>query len=253
MPNPWIMKMEQFTAFTPQQRSRLDALVAQRQQEYAPDEDILIEDQSINECHVILSGLAMRYKLLPNGERQIMAFLIPGDLCDAEVFVLEKMDHSVSAITPTTCAVVSANTMRALLREISPMSEALWWGTMTDLAVLRERLVDIGRRDARERVSHLIYEMVVRYRTIGATDGEVMPWPITQDELADATGLTTVHINRTLRQLREEGLIEANRREMKVLDADRLREVSGFNPNYLHLIRTQERHSDVSQRAGDLV
>jgi CRP-like cAMP-binding protein len=247
------MKMEQFTAFTPQQRDRLDALVAERQQNYAPDEDILLEDQPINECHVILSGLAIRYKLLPDGERQILAFLIPGDLCDAEVFVLDRMDHSVSAVAPTTCAVISAHTMRTLLREISPMSEALWWGTMTDLAVLRERLVDIGRRDARERIAHLIYEMLVRYRTIGETDDDVMPWPITQDELADATGLTTVHINRTLRQLREEGLIDPNRREMRVLDPDRLRQVSGFNPNYLHLIRTEQRQSKVAERAGDLV
>jgi CRP-like cAMP-binding protein len=253
MPNPWTMKMEQFTAFTPEQRARLDALVEERQQDYAPDEDILVEDRPIDECHVILSGLAMRYKLLPNGERQIMAFLIPGDLCDAEVFVLEKMDHSVGAITPTICAVISAKTMRTLLREIGPMSEALWWGTMTDLAVLRERIVDIGRRDARERVAHLIYEMLVRFRTVGATDDDVMPWPITQDELADATGLTTVHINRTLRQLREEGLIETNRREMKVLDADRLREISCFNPNYLHLIRTEQRQGKVAERAGDLV
>ena len=253
MPNPWTMKMEQFTSFTAEQRTRLDKLVAQRQQEYAPDEDILVEDQSIDECHVILTGLAMRYKLLPDGERQIMAFLIPGDLCDAEVFVLDKMDHSVGAITATTTAVIPAETMRTLLREVSPMSEALWWGTMTDLAVLRERLVDIGRRDARERVAHLIFEMLVRYRTIGTTDDDVMPWPITQDELADATGLTTVHINRTLRQLREDGLIDVNRREMTVLDPDRLRQISGFNPNYLHLIRTQERDGNVAERAGDLV
>jgi len=95
--------------------------------------------------------------------------------------------------------------------------------------------------------------MLVRYRTIGATDDDVMPWPITQDELADATGLTTVHINRTLRQLREEGLIELNRREMTVLDAERLRQVAGFNPNYLHLIRTEEGNSKVAERAGDLV
>ena len=253
MPNPWTMKMEQFTSFTPEQRTRLDELVAQRQQEYAPDQDILVEDQSIDECHVILTGLAMRYKLLPDGERQIMAFLIPGDLCDAEVFVLDKMDHSVGAITATTTAVIPAETMRTLLREVSPMSEALWWGTMTDLAVLRERLVDIGRRDARERVAHLIFEMLVRYRTIGTTDDDVMPWPITQDELADATGLTTVHINRTLRQLREDGLIDVNRREMTVLDPDRLRQISGFNPNYLHLLRTQERDGNVAERAGDLV
>ena len=253
MPNPWTMKMEQFTAFTDEQRARLDALVGERQQEYAPDEDILAEDQAIDHCHVILSGLAIRYKLLPNGERQIMAFLIPGDLCDAEVFVLDRMDHSVSAITPTTCAVVAAKTMRSLLREISQISEALWWGTMTDLAVLRERLVDIGRRDARERIAHLIYEMLVRYRSVGATGDDKIPWPITQDELADATGLTPVHINRTLRQLREDGLIAVNRREMAILDPHRLREVAGFNPNYLHLIRTETRASEVSERVGELI
>jgi transcription initiation factor IIE alpha subunit len=95
--------------------------------------------------------------------------------------------------------------------------------------------------------------MLVRYRTIGATDDDVMPWPITQDELADATGMTSVHINRTLRQLREDGLIEVNRREMTVLDPDRLRQLSGFNPNYLHLIRTREGHGKVAKRAGDLV
>ncbi|HEY0130877.1 MAG TPA: Crp/Fnr family transcriptional regulator [Allosphingosinicella sp.] len=253
MTNPWTMKMEQFTSFTEEQRARLDALVAARRQEYAPDEDILVEDQPINECHVLISGLAARYKLLPDGERQIMAFLIPGDLCDAEVFILEKMDHSVCAITPTTCALVSADTMRGLLREISTMSEALWWGTMTDLAVLRERLVDLGRREARERIAHLIYEMLIRYRIVGETSDDVMPWPITQDELADATGLTPVHVNRTLKQLREEGLIEVTRRELTVLEPDRLREVAQFNPNYLHLIRTEKGEGRVAERAGDLV
>jgi CRP-like cAMP-binding protein len=228
MTNPWTMKMEQFTSFTEEQRARLDALVAARRQEYAPDEDILVEDQPINECHVLISGLAARYKLLPDGERQIMAFLIPGDLCDAEVFILEKMDHSVCAITPTTCALVSADTMRGLL-------------------------VDLGRREARERIAHLIYEMLIRYRIVGETSDDVMPWPITQDELADATGLTPVHVNRTLKQLREEGLIEVTRRELTVLEPDRLREVAQFNPNYLHLIRTEKGEGRVAERAGDLV
>ncbi|HEX9946557.1 MAG TPA: Crp/Fnr family transcriptional regulator [Allosphingosinicella sp.] len=253
MSNPWTMKMEQFTAFTPQQKQRLDALMTERQQDYAPREDILTEDEPINECHVIVSGLAARYKLLPDGERQIMAFLIPGDLCDAEVFILEKMDHSVCAIGPTTCALISADTMKGLLREISTMSEALWWGTMTDLAVLRERLVDLGRRDARERIAHLVYEMLVRYRLVGATGDNVMPWPITQDELADATGLTPVHVSRTLKLLRDEGLIDPVRREMRIVDAGRLREAARFNPNYLHLIRTDEGARQVSHRAGDLV
>jgi CRP-like cAMP-binding protein len=253
MPNPWTMKMEQFAAFTPEQRARLDALTTARQEDYAAGEDILAEDQKINNCHVILSGLAARYSLLPNGERQILAFLIPGDLCDAEVFILREMDHSVSALVPTTCAIISADTMKDLLREISCLSEALWWGTMTDLAVLRQRIVDVGRRDARERIAHLLYEMLVRYRVVGAARDDRMPWPITQDELADATGLTPVHINRTLKQLRDDGLIEFNRRELTVLDPKGLSEVAHFNPNYLHLQRTAAGEGAVAERAGDLV
>ena len=253
MSNPWTMKMEQFTPFSAEQRKRIDDLSSERQQDYARGADILSEGQPINECHVILSGLAERYKLLPDGERQIMAFLVPGDLCDAEVFILDEMDHSVAAISPTKCAIIPASTMRELLREISAMSEALWWGTMTDLAVLRERVIDLGRREARERIAHLIYEMLVRYRIVGATDDDVMPWPITQDELADATGLSPLHVNRTLKQMRGEGLIEFDRRTLKVLDPDQLRGVASFNPNYLHLKRTAEKDGPVAKRAGDLV
>lgn len=253
MRNPWTMKMEQFTPFTDEQRTRLDSLIASRQQDYARGEDILSEGQKVEECHVLLSGLAARYKLLPDGERQIMAFLVPGDLCDAEVFILDEMDHGVAAISPTKCAVIPARTMKELLREVSAMSEALWWGTMTDLAVLRERIVDVGRREARERIAHLIYEMLVRYRIVGETDDDLMPWPITQDELADATGLSPLHVNRTLKQMREEGLIEFNRKTLKVLDSGQLREVAGFNPNYLHLRRAAEKDGPVAKRAGDLV
>lgn len=231
----------------------LNELISSRQQEYAPDEDILIEGQKVGECHVLLSGIAARYKLLPDGERQIMAFLVPGDLCDAEVFILEEMDHSVGALTPTTCALIPAGTMKDLLREVSCVSEALWWGTMTDLAVLRERIVDIGRRDARERIAHLIYEMLVRYRVVGETNDGAMPWPITQDELADATGLSVLHVNRTLKQLRDDGLIEFNRRQLTVREPDRLREVARFNPNYLHLRRTERRDELITKRAGNLV
>ncbi|MBV8686586.1 MAG: Crp/Fnr family transcriptional regulator [Alphaproteobacteria bacterium] len=247
------MKMEQFTAFTAEQRARLDALLCERRQDYAPGERILTEDQPVHECHVIVSGLAARYKLLPDGERQIVGFLVPGDLCDAEVFILDKMDHNVGALVPTTCAIISAQTMRGLLREISALAEALWWGTMTDLAVLRERVVDLGRREAHERIGHLIYEMLVRYRIVGASVDGTMPWPLTQEDLADATGLTPVHVNRTLKRLREQGLIAFNRRELKVLDPERLRAVAQFNANYLHLNRTERREAAVAERAGDLV
>jgi CRP-like cAMP-binding protein len=250
--NPWTMKMEQFTAFSDMERRRLDELISGKRDQHAPKEDIITDGAHSNHCHVVLTGLACRYKLLPDGGRQIMAFLIPGDLCDAEIFILKVMDHGVAAITPTTTALVSAEDMRLLLRETSSLGEALWWGTMTDLGVLRERIIDEGRRDAYVRIAHLFYEMLVRYRMVELTDGDSFEFPITQVDLADATSLTPVHANRILQRLRTDGLIEFSGGVVTVADPDRLKKAAQFNGDYLHLDRVRDR-SFVGRRAGDLV
>jgi len=252
VPNPWTKKMEMFTAFTVEERRRLDELVTARRVTYGPREDIIVDGAHSADCHVVLSGLACRYKLLRDGRRQIMAFLIPGDLCDAEIFILKVMDHGVAAMTPTTTALVSGAAMKDMLRETSRLGEALWWGTMTDLAVLRERIIDHGRRNARERIAHLLYEMLVRYRMVGLAGDDSFDFPITQTDLADATGLTPVHANRTLRKLRADGLIEKNGRVIKVIDPEGLKKVAQFNGEYLHLDRAHE-HTGIGRRAGDLV
>jgi CRP-like cAMP-binding protein len=246
------MKMEMFTDFSLEERRRLDELISGRTAEHAIHEDIITEGDHSADCHVVLSGLACRYKIMRDGRRQIMAFLIPGDLCDAEIFILKVMDHGVAAMTPTTTALVSGQSMRTLLREPGGLGEALWWGTMTDLGVLRERIIDHGRRDARERIAHLLYEMLVRYRMVGMAADDSFEFPITQTDLADATGLTPVHANRTLQRLKSAGLIEKKGRVMKVLDADGLRKVAQFNGEYLHLDRAHDGGS-IGQRAGDLV
>ena len=177
MRNPWAMKMEQFTAFTAAERMRLDTVLASKQQAFHAQEDIIADGAHSDYCHVLLTGLACRYKILPDGERQIMAFLVPGDLCDAEIFILKKMDHAVGTLTASTTAMIHSSEMKTLLREASPISEALWWGTMTDLGVLRERIIDQGRRDATERLAHLLYEMLVRYRVSGATETNAIADP----------------------------------------------------------------------------
>ena len=253
MPNPWVMKMEQFTAFNDADRRELDALVSQRHTRYAPGQDIIREGDHSPDCHVVLSGLACRYKILPDGGRQIMAFLVPGDLCDAEIFILKEMDHSVGALSPTVAAAISGEKMKELLRRQGSMAEALWWGTLTDLGVLRERIVDHGRRDAFERIAHMLYEMLVRYRMIGLARDGSFEFPITQTDLADATGITPVHANRMLQKLREEKLIRLEGRTLTIIDPDRLKEVAGFNPNYLHLDRAHDPDGGLEQRAGDLV
>jgi CRP-like cAMP-binding protein len=247
------MKMEQFTRFSANEKQVLDRLLTERSAQHNPGEDIISEGMHMPDCHVVLSGLAYRYTMLPDGERQIMAFLVPGDLCDAEIFILKEMDHSVGALTPTTTALISGDSMKKMLRESSALGEALWWGTMTDLGVLRERIVDHGRRDARERIAHLLYEMLIRYRLVGLTTDNSFNFPITQTDLADATGLTPVHANRMLQSLRADRLIEWRGETVTILSPQRLRELAGFRANYLHLDRAHDTQDGMSARAGDLV
>jgi CRP-like cAMP-binding protein len=248
------MKMEQFTCFSEEDRRELDDLTKQRQQYYAPREDIVREGEHSPDNHLILSGMACRYKLLPDGSRQIVAFLVPGDLCDAEIFILKEMDHSICTLGPCQIASIGGTTMRDLLLNRPGISLALWWGTLQDEGVLRARIVDLGRRDARQRIAHIIYEILIRMRSAGAMMGDSFEWPITQADLADATGLTTVHVNRTLQRLREEGLVVIEGKRLTVRDRAGLRAAADFNPNYLHLDRAvEEPDSPAGQRVKGLM
>lgn len=253
MSNPWAMKMEQFTSFTSEERDRLDAIVAFKQREFRAQEDVIADRAHSDHCHVLLTGLACRYKILPDGERQIMAFLVPGDLCDAEIFILKRMDHAVGTLTPSTTAMIHSDEMKKLLREASSTAEALWWGTMTDLGVLRERIVDQGRRDATERLAHLLYELLVRYRVSGTTRDNSIDFPITQTDLADATGMTPSHVNRVLQRFREDGLIELRNRTLTIANPARLKAIGQFDAAYLHLDRTEANDPSVASRVGDLL
>jgi CRP-like cAMP-binding protein len=254
MANPWTMKMEHFTDFSAEDRRLLDDLVTGRQRHYAAREDIIREGEHSPDNHLILSGLACRYKLLPDGGRQIVAFLAPGDLCDAEIFILKEMDHSICALGPSLIAAIPGDTMREMLLNRPGIALALWWGTLQDESVLRARLVDIGRRDARQRIAHILYEMLVRYRAVGAAEDDSFDWPVTQSDLADATGLTAVHVNRTLQRLREEGLIVSEGKRLTVLDRAGLREAADFSANYLHLDRaTREPASSAGKRMEGLL
>ncbi len=253
MPNPLTLKLEQFTTFDAAEKRRLDELASYPTRTFAARHDILNEGEKVDHIHLVITGLAARSKSLQNGSRQIMAFLIPGDLCDVEVFILEAMDHDIVAMSETTCVLVPADVMEELLTQSSNITRAMWWSTMTDSAILREWIVDHGSRDARERIAHLFYEMLVRYRVAGETTDESIPFPITQEELAEATGMTPVHVNRILGQFRAEGLVEIKGRVLTVLDPPRLKDAAQYDPQYLHLIRTERRDGEVSSRAGDLV
>lgn len=253
MGNPLARKLEQFVRLSPTERLRLDKLANTRQKIYRSGEMIFKERTKAEFVLLVVSGLAARCKILSEGRRQIMAFLIPGDLCDVEGFVLNAMDHDIVAVTETVCAHLAIADVEEILTESSTLTRALWWSTMTDCAVLRERIVDHGSRDARERICHLLYEMLVRYRVIGLTTNHSFPFPVTQEFLADATGMTPVHVNRILSDLKTEGLIRWKDKTVSILDVPRIKEIAQFDGCYLHLERTFRGDTEISERAGDLL
>lgn len=253
MANLLTRKLEQFVRFSPAERLRLDELTAKRRKIYGAGDTILKEGQKAESVLLTISGLAARCKFLSEGRRQIVAFLIPGDLCDAEGFVLSALDHDVVAMTETTCAHLAVADIEELLTEMSSLTRALWWSNMTDCAVLRERIIDHGSRNARERISHLLYEMLVRYRVVGLASNHSFPFPITQEQLADATGMTPVHVNRVLSELKTEGLVRWKDKIVSILDVPRLKDVAHFDGCYLHLQRTFHGDAEVAERVGDLL
>lgn len=234
--NPLIRKLEQFTALSEaNKRTVMDAIHDVRN--FAARDDIIKEGDRPDDVHLMLEGWAGRYKDLPNGERQIMAYLIPGDLCDIHITLLDQMDHSIGALSPSKVAFIPRIVMEAMLGANDGLSRALWWATLVDEAILREWLVSLGQRPADKRIAHLICEMVLRCRAVGLTGDDSFEMPITQEQFADTVGITPVHMNRSLQALRAEGLISTHGRRITVTDLDRLMNYSDFNPNYLHQVR----------------
>ncbi|MGI8610670.1 MAG: Crp/Fnr family transcriptional regulator [Sphingomicrobium sp.] len=184
---------------------------------------------------LLLEGWAYRYKSMVNGGRQIMAYLLPGDLCDVQIFLFEEMDHSIGLLSDALVAKIPAAEMLDLMDRYPRIERALMWATLVDEATLREWLLNVGQRDALQRIAHLFCELCVRLRVVKLVDEDhSFRLPLTQTELADTTGMTTVHVNRSLQRLRQDGLIISRQGRLTILDYKRLAEIAGFNATYLH-------------------
>lgn len=233
MSNVLLRKLEAFGPLPDEDRRLLDT-VASQPKSVAADSDIIREGDSPGDVHLVVEGFACRYKLLKNGSRQIVAFLVPGDFCDLQGFILRAMDHSIGTVCPA--KVVDIPRGRILEMTARPaLARALWWATLVDKAILREWLLNNGQREAEQRIAHLLCELHLRLMTVGLVDEGRFALPITQAEIGDALGLTSIHVNRTLQVLRSAGLISLKSRELLINDIDELRTFAGFNPNYLHL------------------
>jgi CRP-like cAMP-binding protein len=196
--------------------------------------DLIREGDKPGPVFVILEGWACRYKLLPEGGRQIMAFLMPGDFCDVHIAVLDEMDHSIATITKARVATIQRAAMEGLVEATTSLTHAFWRAQLIDEGVLRAWIVSMGRRGSMERLAHLMCELYIRARTVGLATEDKLVLPLTQTVLADALGMTPVHINRVLRKLREDGVMEIGRGMLAILDPVKLAQVAGFDENYLH-------------------
>jgi CRP-like cAMP-binding protein len=235
MPQTLIRKLEHVAPLSDEEKQVLTEAVV-RTRDLHPDEDLIWEGEQPSDCHVTLEGLLCRYKLLPEGKRQITGFQIAGDLCDFCGLLMGRMDHSVGTLTRATVGVIPHQTLRSIMQRYPGIAQALWQETLIDASTAREWIVNVGRRPAYQRLAHLLCEMSVRLNAVGrVADGMSFEWLVTQAEVADAMGLSSVHVNRILQQLRREEPVVTQGNEIRVLDWKRLQEAGEFTPNYLYL------------------
>jgi CRP-like cAMP-binding protein len=193
------------------------------------------ERDRVTDCCVLLSGYAFRYKVAANGNRQIVSFHMTGDVLDLQHLLLPRADHGVQTLTDATVAWVPVASLTALTEKHPTIGKALWRDTLIDASIFREWVLNVGQRDAKSRIAHMLCEFAVRREAAGLGTPERFELPMSQEHIADATGLTPVHVNRMLMALANEGIIERDKRDVKITDWERMRRAADFDVNYLHM------------------
>jgi CRP-like cAMP-binding protein len=235
--NALVAKLSQFAPLSHKDIGLLEALCLPEER-FRAGVNIVVEGETPRSAFVLTRGMACRFRLMPDGRRQILTILIPGDFFDLHGFLLKAMDHSVTAIGPTRIAAIGREAVIDIIANHPRIGAALWWSAMQEEAMLRERIVALGRRSARGRVAYILCELVWRQRAIGTAEDHAIRLPFTQTDLADILGLTPVHTNRVLQAFRQDELITLDRRRLTLLDPDRLQMISGLTPEYLKLNST---------------
>lgn len=200
------------------------------------DQDIVREGDRPTRSCLVVKGMTCWYRVAESGKRQIANFHIPGDIPDLQSLHLPVMDSSLATLTPCTVAFIDHEAILRLCAAEPNVANAMWKMTLIEAGIFRAWITNIGGNSAYSRIAHLLCEMVTRLRAVGLTDGGSGELPITQLEIADATGLSLVHVNRNIQKLRTAGLIEWNSTTLTILRPDALAEAGDFDPTYLHLL-----------------
>jgi CRP-like cAMP-binding protein len=201
----------------------------------AADRTLIRAEEELSASTLLLDGLMCRYKDLKDGQRQISALHIPGDFVDLHSFTLKRLDHNVMALTPCTIATMPHARLTEITEQHPHLTRVYWFLTTLDASIQREWMLSLGRRTAIQRLAALLCELFIRMEIVALTDGNSFPLGMTQTDLAECAGLTPVHVNRTLRELRERGLIDMASRRMTILDMRGLQDLGEYSPSYLYL------------------
>ncbi|WP_216635523.1 Crp/Fnr family transcriptional regulator [Croceicoccus mobilis] len=233
-------KLERFARLSEEDHRALRRLREAPLREVEPRADLIAEGDEPAVVRLSESGWACRYKHLPNGRRQIVGLFVPGDFCDLNVYILRHLDHSIGAISKVRYYALPPHMIEELVHDRPRIGKALLWNELVQASIQREWLLTLGQRNARERLANLFVEMFHRVRSIGLAGDGKFEFPLTQTDLADTTGMTPVHTNRTIQELRQEGLIDMDRRHLGICDLAALSRLAMFNAGYLHLDREGE-------------
>lgn len=223
-------------------RDQLDAAeiatltrIVGRERTVAVGQDIVAEGSRPAESTVLLDGIAARYRVLEDGKRQITALQVPGDFVDLHAFMLKTMDHGVIALSKCKVATASHKDLATVTETRPHLTRMLWLSTVIDGAIHREWIVAMGRRSKKAHLAHLICELFTRLGLVGLVEGDSFHLPLSQAEVADALGVSLVHLNKTLQLLRSDGVVRWADRRITVLQWDRLVEIGEFDDAYLNL------------------
>lgn len=233
MGNRFIDKLQGFSQLSADETAALTAATS-RPRKVPTRTDLIREGDQPGPVFVILDGWACRYKILPNGTRQVLAYLMPGDSCDLHIGLLAEMDHSIQVITPASVVTIERQLMDELMDKHRGIARAMYIGQLIDEGTMRAWITSMGRRSSAERVAHLMCELYLRARSIGLITGTSLALPLSQILLADSLGMTPIHLNRVLKILRESGAMRIARGVLHIEDPDKLVHIAGFDENYLH-------------------
>ena len=233
-----LKKLKRRIEISSEEERAIRSVVAETKR-VGPDQILIGAGQDLNVSLLLLDGWLARSKDLPGGERQVTQLHVAGDFADLHSFTLKRLDHDVMTLSDCIIGVAPHERLQEVTEAYPRIARYYWFSTNVDAAITRELALSLGQRSAISRMAHLFCELHLRLDTVGRAREDGFDFPLTQRELSECLGLTVVHVNRTIQELRRRGLVELENRQLTILDKRGLEGVAEFDPSYLYLERAQ--------------